>query len=300
MTPALTAFQLGRRYGRSWALCDCSFEVPPGAVAALIGPNGAGKTTLIEIAVGLLQPSEGRISVFGEPVRGESRALLSRVGFVAQEAPLYRSFTVEDMLNVGRHLNPHWDDSLARDRLRRLSIPLDRTCGRLSGGQQAQVALTLAVAKRPELLILDEPVARLDPLARREFLESLMEIVAGGDLTVLLSSHVISDLERVSDHLVVLSEGTILLTGATERLLAEHLVLSGPREDIARLAQRCTVVDARTSERQMTLLVRRPESLMDPSITVSGIDLEELVLAYLRRRPLPHVAVQTDLVASAS
>ena len=300
MTAALSVDHLGRRYGKAWALRDCSFEVPSGAVAALIGPNGAGKTTLIEIAVGLLQPTEGEIRVLGEPVHGQSPELLSRVGFVAQEAPLYRNFTVEDMLSFGRHLNPLWDDAMARDRFRRLRIPLDRMCGRLSGGQQAQVALTLAVAKRPELLILDEPVARLDPLARREFLEALMEIVAGGELTVLLSSHVISDLERVSDHLVVLSEGAILLAGTTDRLLAEHAVLSGPRSNIERLAPRCTVVDVRSSERQMTVLVRQPGVLVDPSITVTGIDLEELVLAYLRRRPMPHISVQPELVASTS
>ncbi|MBV8909554.1 MAG: ABC transporter ATP-binding protein, partial [Gammaproteobacteria bacterium] len=291
---------LGRRYGTEWALRNCSFDIPSGSVTALVGPNGAGKTTLLEIAVGILDATEGEILVLGRPVRGQAPSLLSRIGFVAQDAPLYRTFTVLDMLRVGAHLNQRWDDAMARDRLRRLRIPLDRTCGRLSGGQQAQVALTLAVAKRPELLILDEPVARLDPLARREFLESLMEIVAAGDVTVLLSSHLISDLERVSDHLVLLSGGTVLLAGSTDRLLAEHAVLSGPRQAVEALATNCDLIDMRVTDRQMTLFAHRPGAVIDPRITVDTVDLEELVLAYLRRRSMHHAPADADLVASAS
>ena len=300
MSSVLATRELGRRYGSVWALRNCSFGVPAGSVTALVGPNGAGKTTLLEIAVGILGPSEGEIFILGTPVRGQQPSLLSRIGFVAQDAPLYRNFTVLDMLRVGSHLNPRWDDSLARERLRRLRIPFDRKCGQLSGGQQAQVALTLAVAKRPELLILDEPVARLDPLARREFLESLMEIVAGGDVTVLLSSHLISDLERVSDHLVLLSEGRVLLSGDTDRLLAEHAVLSGPRNNVEALAASCEVIDARHTDRQMTLFVRRPNTLIDPRVTADAVDLEELVLAYLRQRSVARVAAEPELVASAS
>ena len=298
MTGALATTGLGRRYGPRWALRNCSFDVPFGTVTALVGPNGAGKTTLLEIAVGILEPSEGEIHVLGQAVRGQTPTLLARIGFVAQDAPLYRNFTVLDMLRVGRHLNPRWDDSLARDRLRRLGIALDRRCGQLSGGQQAQVALTLAVAKRPELLILDEPVARLDPLARREFLESLMEVVAGGGLTVLLSSHLVSDLERVSDYLVLLSEGNVLLSGTTEHLLGEHAVLSGPRRTVEALAPRCEVIDTRSTERQATIFVRRPGAVIDPRVTVDSVDLEELVLAYLRHRTVRGLAVEPMLVAS--
>jgi len=300
VSAAIAARELGRRYGNVWALHNCTLEVPWGSVTALVGPNGAGKTTLLEIAVGILEPTEGEIRILDVPVRGQESALLSRIGFVAQDAPLYRNFTVLDMLRVGRHLNPRWDDSLARERLRRLRIPLDRVCGRLSGGQQAQVALTLAVAKRPEVLILDEPVARLDPLARREFLESLMEIVAGGYLTVLLSSHLISDLERVSDHLVLLSEGSMLLAGGTERLLAEHAVLSGPRHNVEALATSCEVIDMRATDRQMTLFARNPNAPMDPQVTADAVDLEELVLAYLRQRSVPPVTAEPKLVASVS
>ncbi|MBV9100687.1 MAG: ATP-binding cassette domain-containing protein [Candidatus Dormibacteraeota bacterium] len=300
MSSALSAAGLSRRYGKTWALHECSLEVPAGSVTALVGPNGAGKTTLLEIAVGILEPTEGEIRLLGTPMRGQTPSLLSRIGFVAQDAPLYRNFTVLDMLQVGRHLNPRWDDALARDRLRRLRIPRNRVCGQLSGGQQAQVALTLAVAKRPELLILDEPVARLDPLARREFLESLMEIVADGGLTVLLSSHLISDLERVSDQLILLSEGTVLLAGSTEDLLAEHAVLSGPRHNVEAVAARCQLIDARATGTHATVVVRRLEGPVDPRLTVDAVDLEELVLAYLRRRPAPLNAAEPVLVGGVS
>ena len=300
MTAALAAHGLGRRYGKVWALRECSLELPRGCVAALVGPNGAGKTTLLEIGVGILEQSEGEIRVLGEEVRGQAVSLLRRIGFVAQDAPLYRDFTVEEMLCFGAHLNSRWDAELARGRLRELRIPLERRCGRLSGGQQAQVALTLAVAKRPELLILDEPVARLDPLARREFLESLMQIVADGEVTIVLSSHLISDLERVCDHLVLITEGSVRLVGDTEDLLAEHWVLSGPRRDLEDFGQRLDVVDSRFTERQMTLLVRGPRTVLDPRFTVSGVDLEELVLAYLRQKALPHLSVNPELAATAS
>ena len=283
MTAAFTADSLGRRYGNVWALRDCSFQVPQGSVTALVGPNGAGKTTLLEIAVGILDPTEGCIRVLGEPVRGRVASLLSRVGFVAQDTPLYRSFSVAEMLQFGRRMNPLWDDALAHERMRRLRIPLDRPCGQLSGGQQAQVALTLAVAKRPAILILDEPVARLDPLARREFLESLMEIVADGDVTVILSSHLISDLERVSDHLVLLSEGQVLVAGDTAQLLSDHHMVAGPRSSLEDASSQVAIVDARVTQRQVTLLVHGQLPFLHPNVTVSDVDLEELVLAYLRR-----------------
>jgi ABC-2 type transport system ATP-binding protein len=197
MTSALEATGLGKRYRRTWALRDCTLELPRGRIAALVGPNGAGKTTLLHLAVGLLAPTEGAIRVLGEPPGGDP-ALLARVGFVAQDAPLYGDFTAAELLRLGARLNRRFDQALARDRLGRLGVPLDRRADRLSGGQRAQVALALALAKRPELLLLDEPVASLDPLARREFLQVLMGSVAEQDLTVLLSSHLLADLERVA------------------------------------------------------------------------------------------------------
>jgi len=183
MSAILQATGLGKRYGDEWALRDCSLELPAGRVAALVGPNGAGKTTLLHLAVGLLAPTSGRIEIFGSPPR-RNRSVLERVGFVAQDTPLYPSFKVGEMLTLGRRLNRRWDGQWAEDRLRGLGIPLGKRVGALSGGQRAQVALTLALAKRPNLLLLDEPVASLDPLARREFLQALTDAAAADGLRV--------------------------------------------------------------------------------------------------------------------
>ena len=276
---ALETSGLGKRYKRTWALRDCSLRLPEGRVAGLVGPNGAGKTTLLHLSMGLLRPNEGSLRVLGEAPDGNAE-LLARVGFVAQDTPLYGGFTADALIAMGRHLNPRWDASLARGRLGKLGIPLDRRVRKLSGGQRAQVALSLALAKRPELLLLDEPVARLDPLARREFLQGLMGAVAEHGTTVLLSSHLIADLERVSDYLVILYAGRVQLLGGVDDLLAEHKVLVGPRRDAADAAGLGTVVSAMHGERQSTLLVRAndraPEgwAVHDPS-------LEEIVLAYL-------------------
>jgi ABC-2 type transport system ATP-binding protein len=223
---------LGKRYRRGvWALRDCTLELPEGRVTALVGPNGAGKTTLLQMATGLMEPTEGDIRIFGDSARAGTPAALARVGFVAQEHPLYKSFRVSDLLTMGVKLNlpGSFDRTLAEERLADLDIPLDRRAGQLSGGQRAQVALALALGKRPRLLLLDEPVARLDPLARREFMQVLMGVVAEEGLTVVMSSHVVSELERVCDHLVVLVGGRVRLAGEIDELLASHRVLVGPR-----------------------------------------------------------------------
>src|SRR5207248_7052540 len=224
----LEAAGLGKRYGDQWALRDCSLELPAGRVAALVGPNGAGKTTLLHLAVGLLAPTSGRIELFGAPPRRD-RAVLERVGFVAQDTPLYHGFKDEEMLTLGRRLNRRWDAGWADERLHGLGIPLGKQVGALSGGQRAQVALALALAKRPELLLLDEPVASLDPLARREFLQALMDAVAETGVTVVLSSHLIADLERVCDFLVLLRQAEVRLADDIETILARHRLLIGPR-----------------------------------------------------------------------
>src|SRR6185437_4255220 len=220
MSIALHTAELAKRYGSTWALRHCSLAIPEGRVAALVGPNGAGKTTLLQLAVGISQPTHGRVEVFGWSPHEQPLLVLSRVGFVAQDHPLYKGFTVSEMLRLGRKLNPRWDDQIAVERLDRIEIPLSQRVGKLSGGQQAQVALALALAKRPELLLLDEPVAALDPLARVEFLQSLMDAVAAGGLTVLLSSHILADLERVCDYLVILSSARVRLAGDIEQLIA--------------------------------------------------------------------------------
>ncbi len=281
MTAALHTTGLGKRYGAHWALRDCSLELPVGRVVALVGPNGAGKTTLLQLAVGLTTPSAGSVAVFGLAPSAQPRQVLPRVGFVAQEQPLYRRFSVADMLTLGRKLNPRWDDALARTRLARLGLPLDRQVGRLSGGQRSQVALVMALAKRPDLLLLDEPVASLDPLARREFLTVLMEAAADDGLTVLLSSHIIADLERVCDHLVILSAARVQLSGDIEEIVATHKLLVGPRRDPASIAHVHHVIQATHTARQTTLLVRANGHVWDPSWDVHDLSLEDIVLAYL-------------------
>jgi ABC-2 type transport system ATP-binding protein len=271
---------LGKAYGSKWALRDCTVEVPAGSVVALVGPNGAGKSTFLELAVGLLAPSSGEITLWGEPPR-ERPDLLSRLGFVAQGAPLYPTFRVSDMLTLGRRMNLVWDDVWARERMNALGIPLDQRAGSLSGGQRAQVSLTLALAKRPRLLMLDEPVASLDPLARRGFLQALMEAVAEHDLTVVLSSHLIGDLERVCDSLILLTASHVRLAGEIEQLVADHKVLIGPRDIDPHLTGAVEIVHAEHAARQSTLIVRLLGQLHDPRWTVQDIGLEELLLAYM-------------------
>jgi ABC-2 type transport system ATP-binding protein len=281
MSAALQTHELGRRYGSQWALRDCTLEIPRGTVTALVGPNGAGKTTLLRLAVGLTRPSAGSVRALGLDPREQAVKALPRVGFLAQEHPLYGSFTVEEMLRVGRELNPHWDDEAARTRVAELDLPLRKKVRSLSGGQRAQVALTLALAKRPELLLLDEPVASLDPLARREFLQSVVEAVAEHELTVVLSSHILAELERVCDHLVILTAGRTRLVGSIEEIVASHRLLTGPRDEAEEVARMHEVVRESHAERQTTLLVRANGHVYDSRWTVHELDLEEIVLAYL-------------------
>ena len=282
---ALETRALGKRYGKKWALRDCTLELPVGCVAALVGPNGAGKTTLLHLAVGLVAPSVGSVRVLGESARERPDIVLPRVGFVAQDHPLYRRFRLAEMLKACAKLNKSWDQDLALRRLERLRIPLDQRIETLSGGQQAQVALTLALGKRPDLLVLDEPVAALDPLARREFLQSLMEAVADGGPTVLLSSHILTDLERVCDYMILLSASQVQLAAPIDDIVAAHRVLSGPRSDVADVKRVHSVVQASHTDRQTTLLVRANGHLYDSRWQVDEVGLEEIVLAYLGRQP---------------
>src|SRR5512132_4040889 len=254
MTAVIQAQGLGKRYGRRWALTDCTLDIPAGRVVGLVGPNGAGKTTLLNLATGMLPPTSGTIKVLGgRPAANPAQ--LAKVGYVAQDAPTYAGLSVADHLRLGARLNPGWDAALARHRIDRLGLDPARKAGRLSGGQRAQLALTLGIAKRPQLLILDEPVASLDPLARREFLQHLMEAVAEQELSVVLSSHVVADLERVCDHLVVLVDSKVRLEGEVETLLATHHRLTGPRRDPATLPADQQVVSAHHTDRQSTLVV---------------------------------------------
>ena len=234
MTAAVDAVGVGVRYGSFQALRDFTLRVPAGSVAAVVGPNGAGKTTLLNLLVGLLMPSGGELTVLGRRPENDA-SFLTRVGYVAQDCPLYKDFTANDLLRFGNAMNPGWDDAVARERLAAAAVPLDRRAGRLSGGQRAQVALALAVAKRPDLLVLDEPLASLDPLARREFLQALMAIASSTGITIVMSSHLIGELARTCDFLVVIADGELRLAGDLDGLVAEHHWVAGSREDLSRL-----------------------------------------------------------------
>ncbi|GAA2092884.1 ABC transporter ATP-binding protein [Actinomadura alba] len=282
MTAVLRAEGLGKRYGKHWALTDCTLDIPTGHVVGLVGPNGAGKTTLLNLACGQLPPTAGGITVLGGRPGG-SPAQLAKVGYVAQDTPTYAGLSVAEHLKLGARLNPGWDDALARHRIERLGLRPSSRAGKLSGGQRAQLALTLGLAKRPELLILDEPVAALDPLARREFLQGLMEAAVEQQLSVVLSSHLVSDLERVCDYLIVLVDSKVQVAGELEKLLATHHRLTGPRRDPARLPADQHVISASHTDRQSTLLVRTQAPIHDPAWTVGQISLEDLVLAYMSK-----------------
>lgn len=282
MSVVLRAQGLGKRYKQRWALRNCELDVPAGRVVGLVGPNGAGKSTLLKLASGMLTPTAGTVEVCGgRPAEGVEQ--LAKVGFVAQDTPTYSALSIADHLVLGRRLNPNWDDALARDRIRRLGLDPKQRAGKLSGGQRAQLALTLGIAKRPELLILDEPVAALDPLARREFMQDLMEAVAEHELSVVLSSHLVSDVERTCDYVIVLVDSQVQVADDIDDLLASHHRLTGPRRDPDKLPAGVHVITASHTDRQTTLLVRTDTAVHDPSWTVSPLGLEDVVLAYMTR-----------------
>ena len=286
MNAVLQAHALGKRYGQRQALADCTLEIPPGHVVGLVGPNGAGKTTLLKIACGMLAPTTGRIEVLGEqPAAGPAQ--LARVGYVAQDTPTYASLSVADHLKLGAKLNPRWDAKLARARIEQLDLEPKQKAGKLSGGQRAQLALTVAVAKRPELLILDEPVASLDPLARRDFLRHLMESVAENDTSVILSSHLVSDLERVCDYLIVLVASRVQLAGETEDLLAQHHRIMCSRRQDTDLPPGLDVIWSEHTGRQSTFIVRSQTGLPAGDWPAEHLDLEDLVLTYMERAAGP-------------
>jgi ABC-2 type transport system ATP-binding protein len=272
---------LGKRYGSTWALRECTLAIPAGHVAALVGPNGAGKSTLLNLAVGLAEPSSGEVTVLGGRPAG-SPAALDGIAFVAQDTPLYKNLSAADMLHLTRNLNRRFDQPYAKTRLDELGIPLKRKGGKLSGGQQAQLALTLALARHPRLLVLDEPVAMLDPIARHDFMASVLMAATDDGVSVVLSSHVLAELERVADYLVLLAKGQLQVAGEVDDLLASHRMLTGPTP----LADRYPpgpVVNTRRGEAVTHLLVRAgPGDPVPPGWTAHSVGMEELALAYLR------------------
>ncbi|MET7866538.1 ABC transporter ATP-binding protein [Micromonospora taraxaci] len=277
MTSALIAEGLSKRYGRRFALKDCTLDIPAGHVVGLVGPNGAGKSTLLQLACGMLSPTSGRIDVLGaRPVSGSAQ-----VGFVAQDTPVYANLSVADHLRMGAHLNPSWDAGLAERRIAQVGLDPAQKAGKLSGGQRAQLALTIAAAKRPKLLLLDEPVAALDPLARRTFLQGLMELAADQDMSIVMSSHLVADLERVCDHLIVLVASRVQVAGDVDDLLATHHRLTGQRRETTDLGAGQALVEQSNTEVQSTLVVRSTAPIVDPSWQVDRLDLEDIVLAYM-------------------
>ncbi|HEY3877366.1 MAG TPA: ABC transporter ATP-binding protein [Trebonia sp.] len=281
---------LGKRYSKAWALRDCSLAVPEGQLATLVGPNGAGKSTLMNMVAGLSLPTAGTVTVLGGTAAG-SPAALDGIAFMAQDAPLYKGLSAADMMHLTRNLNRSFDDAYARQRLDGLGIPLKKKSGKLSGGQQAQLALTLALARHPRMLILDEPLAALDPLARQDFMATVMTSMADDGVSVLLSSHAIAELERMADYLIVLGGGGLRLAGETDELLAQHRVLTGPAGQADLLAARLSVIQDKRAGAQAHLLVRTSDEagngqpadqVVPPGWEAHPVSLEEVILAYLR------------------
>jgi ABC-2 type transport system ATP-binding protein len=284
--PALRTAGLGKRYGHVWGLRDCTLTVPAGAIVGLVGPNGAGKTTLLEMVIGLLKPTEGQIEVFGHTAHADTAETLARVGYVSQDHPLYPDFSVADMFHFGQATNPNWDSGMARARMEALDIPLNRKVKNLSGGQQAQVSLAMALAKCAPLLVLDEPVASLDPIARLEFMREVMAQAADGDRTVIIASHVVSELERFCDFLVILAHGHVQLAGPVDDLLAEHRFLIVPRmTPDADLPG--TPIHRDDSDRHSSVLLRTSPATLAAQVhsgwRTEDVGFEQLVLAYLQR-----------------
>ncbi len=274
---------LGKNYGRTRALRDCTFAIPEGHLAVLVGPNGAGKTTLLHLLVGLTTATAGTATVLGGLPAG-SRAALDGIAFVAQDTPVYTNLTAANMIRVARNLNRSFDPAYARARLGELGIPLDRKAAKLSGGMRAQLALTLALARRPRLLVLDEPLASLDPLARHDFMGTVLAAVSEDGVSVLLSSHVIAELKRVADFLVLLTRGQVQVAAEVEGLVRSHRLLVGPADSADRVAGKLAVVQDQRAAAQAHLLVQThgPDDPVPPGWEAHPVSMEELVLAYLR------------------
>jgi ABC-2 type transport system ATP-binding protein len=292
MTPALRTQALSKRYGGHRALTDVTLTVPAGRIVGLVGPNGAGKSTLLNLIAGTIDPTSGTIEVLGADPAANA-AQLAKVGFVAQDTPVYPGLSVAEHLRLGARLNPNWDAQLAQRRVAQLGLDPAQKAGRLSGGQRAQLALTIATAKRPQLLIFDEPVAALDPLARRTFLQNLIESVGELDASVILSSHLIGDLQRVCDHLVVLAASRLQLAGDVDDVLAAHYRLIGPPGHLDNLPPGIEVIQAEHTTRQSRAIVHDTSGVLPhllPQLlpTAEHLELEDLVLAYLNRAATSH------------
>lgn len=285
---------LGRRYRRKWALQDCTLSIPQGRVAALVGPNGAGKSTLLRMAAGLIPPSTGSLRILGADPQSQSTDLRRRIGFLDQDRPMYSSFRVEEILHFGRSSNPGWNMEIAQGHLARLSIPQDARVSNLSGGQQAQVALTVCLAKEPELLLLDEPAAALDPVAREDLLRLLMRQVGESGSSVVLSTHSLGDVSAICDYVVVLAHSRVILANDIEFILESHRFLSTGNDENLVLPTGVTVIDERHSAREASVLARIELPFFDSQWLVEQPTLEEIVMAYLRLGAPPQIEFGTE------
>jgi ABC-2 type transport system ATP-binding protein len=299
MNAILETKDLSKRYGRHWALRGCTFTLTAGKIAALVGPNGAGKTTLLHLATGLLSPTKGEVIVMGASPCQQPQKVLPHIGFVAQDHPLYRRMKITELMKMGQKMNPRWDNQIVSSRLQRLGIDLSRSYNALSGGQQAQVALALALGKRPDLLLLDEPLASLDPLARREFMRALMDATTEMGTTVLLSSHNIADLERMCDYLILLTESHLQLVDEIDNLIATHKRLVGPADHISAIDHGHTIIEQQVIGRQAIIIVRTTSTIFDPAWMIENVTLEEIVMAYLGLSQQQHQAQFITLLKEA-
>ncbi|MFG2356851.1 ABC transporter ATP-binding protein [Streptomyces sp. NPDC048521] len=294
---ALEAVGLGRRYRRGWALRDCSFRLPAGRICALVGPNGAGKTTLLSLAADLLRPTTGTIRLFGEAPG--SRTARQHTAFLSQDKALYKNLRVDETLRMGRELNPSWDQARAEGILAEGDVPLTAKVGTLSGGQRTRVAFALALGKRPRLLLLDEPMADLDPLVRRQMTEILMLDAARHGTTVVMSSHMVAELEGACDYLVLVNDGTVRLAGEIDAISDAHRVLRAPDADQGRQERLAghVVLERTTSGGRLTALVR-PQGPLPGDWEIVSPTLEDLLLAHLRTADAPALITPSASVAA--
>jgi ABC-2 type transport system ATP-binding protein len=275
---------LTKRFRRRTALDECSLAVPRGRVAALVGPNGSGKTTLLRLLAGLSKPTEGRITVFGEAMSASNVNLRARVGYLDQDRPLYPWWHVREILEFGRRINPAWDSEFAARHLASLDIDMNSRVRDLSGGQRAQVALAVCFAKRPELVLLDEPAADLDPVARQDLLQNITEIFADNESSVLMSTHAIDDVAAICDYVIILSQSRIVLSEDLDYVLESHRLLSRGLDDGVSVPRGAAVLEERRTTREITYLVRLAMPLERDGWRIERPTLNEIVIAYLRGR----------------
>ena len=282
MSSIIEASGVGKRYGLKWALRDCTISIPKGKIVGLLGPNGAGKSTLLNLVAGVTTPNTGSIYVDGHKP-GSSTTHLNDIGFVGQDNPVYKHMSLRNHLRMGAWLNPRWDTKAAEQRLENLGLEPKQLAGSLSGGQRAQLSLVLATAKSPSLLLMDEPVASLDPLARREFLQTLMGMFSNSPMSIVLSSHTIEDVDRICDYLVILIDSNVQLSGGVSDILQTHARLSGPRCDTNTLHSSQEVIEETHTDRQTTVIVRTTERVLDPRWIATPVTIEDIALAYMKR-----------------